>query len=392
MKKIRLLLTYGLMVLASCTKDKEEVFTGEVISVDSNKSPKSGMMSEMVDVVRYIPLETNENTLFGEVTKFMVTDDSFVIFDEQTMKVLIFDKLSGKSIGIVDAIGQGPGEYLNITDVAVDSNGEIWIMSIDKILKFDHTGVFISAIKSPIIAQNFNILPNGELILFVKARGARIDNKKYNDHIFLFDQQGELIKTLMPEKRTFYAYGLGNPLYKTGDVVLVNPRYSDIIYSIDNKKELESLYQFDFGNNNSKIAKKIIKELKDINDMHKCKKIEIDRSYCAIMNYIDFGEYLYFVYRKEGTCFYYGFYSKQSKKSMQFGFDVRRGDSPAPLINDLDAAPYYIFKGGRDNHLYGFVTPDDLMDDENNNLYSSLIKDVKLDDNYIITEFKIKKF
>jgi hypothetical protein len=56
-----------------------------------------GTISEYFDDIEYIPLESTEESMFGDVSQLMATDSSFVIKDRDTRYVLFFT-LSGKFI------------------------------------------------------------------------------------------------------------------------------------------------------------------------------------------------------------------------------------------------------------------------------------------------------
>jgi hypothetical protein len=56
-----------------------------------------GAVSEYFDQVNYVPLETNKESLFGDISQLVITDSSYVIHDYDTKAVLFFS-LAGKYI------------------------------------------------------------------------------------------------------------------------------------------------------------------------------------------------------------------------------------------------------------------------------------------------------
>ena len=68
-----------------------------IIRVDPANS-MGGNASEIFETVDYIPLETTNESTFGRIEQLEVTDDRFVILDENTNCILIFKK-DGKFIG-----------------------------------------------------------------------------------------------------------------------------------------------------------------------------------------------------------------------------------------------------------------------------------------------------
>ena len=73
----------------------------KIIPVDSSKAqilridPSNAMggnASDFFTEVNYIPLETTEQSLFGSISKLVVTDNYFIILDHNTHSILIFNK------------------------------------------------------------------------------------------------------------------------------------------------------------------------------------------------------------------------------------------------------------------------------------------------------------
>ena len=61
----------------------------------------------------YVMLETNENTLLGNVERMKV--DSSVIAVQDKGRILLFQH-DGKFITKIDKLGRGAGEYLSVED------------------------------------------------------------------------------------------------------------------------------------------------------------------------------------------------------------------------------------------------------------------------------------
>jgi len=58
-------------------------------------SARGAAASQVFDEIKFIPLETTKESLFGTISQLRVTDDRYVIWDNDTKSVLIFDR-SGK--------------------------------------------------------------------------------------------------------------------------------------------------------------------------------------------------------------------------------------------------------------------------------------------------------
>lgn len=75
----------------------------------------------MEDSVSIISLETKEERLIGEVTKLSHQNNLIYIADNLSKSIFVFD-MSGKLQNKIHAVGNGPGEYVNISYFTVHGN------------------------------------------------------------------------------------------------------------------------------------------------------------------------------------------------------------------------------------------------------------------------------
>ena len=103
-------------------------------------NPENVFISEIFDSISYIPLKDSEShSLMSEVSKLEKVDSLFFILDKNVQKLYIYND-SGSFLKTVGRIGQGPGEYVTISDFSVDyKKKEILILdrSGRKIIKYD---------------------------------------------------------------------------------------------------------------------------------------------------------------------------------------------------------------------------------------------------------------
>jgi|SRR5690606_29903274 len=83
------------------------------------KTANGGSMSRLFEQIDFVPLETTKESLFGDISQLEVTDDEFIIFDNDTKCILIFDKL-GKYKNKINLVKEVGGK-INTQDV--DING-----------------------------------------------------------------------------------------------------------------------------------------------------------------------------------------------------------------------------------------------------------------------------
>ena len=93
-----------------------------ILDLDTAECRKLIRMSEVFDKSNLIPLETNKESLIGRINQLLVKSDTLFILDAVVTKKLQMFHRTGKYIGMVGAIGNGPGEYVSPTDFGIDGN------------------------------------------------------------------------------------------------------------------------------------------------------------------------------------------------------------------------------------------------------------------------------
>lgn len=143
------LLLIVLFVLLSCNSNETNIQT-EILS-NSNIAPIDYTeLSKILDyTVDYIPLETSEDCLTGEISSLSRVDNRFFIHSKLSNieKILIFDS-NGNFINKVGDYGRAQNEYLNIKTFVVDKINQ-HIIIIDshrlRLLRYDFDGNYISS-------------------------------------------------------------------------------------------------------------------------------------------------------------------------------------------------------------------------------------------------------
>ena len=66
-----------------------------------------------------VPLETNSSSLVQKITRMCIVQDTLFILDSALSKVFIFD-MKGHYLGGIHEIGNGPQEYIHISDICIN--------------------------------------------------------------------------------------------------------------------------------------------------------------------------------------------------------------------------------------------------------------------------------
>jgi len=117
----------------------------KTLEVDLDKAKTNLRFSEIVDSVYFVPLETHEDCLIGNIGRLLFHDSLMVIqeaFGGQG-RVYMFN-LGGRFVRTIGSIGRGSGEYTKGTDVQlVDGNVQILDNSGSHVVSYDLDGRFV---------------------------------------------------------------------------------------------------------------------------------------------------------------------------------------------------------------------------------------------------------
>lgn len=91
-------LSYQPLMAQASKVDSSEIVTLRIDPSSARGTPASALFEE----IKFIPLETTKESLFGSIGQFRVIEDHYIVHDYETKAVLIFSK-TGKYIAKIDA-------------------------------------------------------------------------------------------------------------------------------------------------------------------------------------------------------------------------------------------------------------------------------------------------
>ncbi|UEG54023.1 6-bladed beta-propeller [Mucilaginibacter daejeonensis] len=172
------------------------------IRVDPNQA-YGGAVSEYFTTVEYIPLESNKQSTFGYITRLIVTDSSFVVYDSDTYSVYFFS-LSGRFIRKVKGKAEGLGQNIDYDKKAGYIDFSRVQRSTNKLEHsyFSKTGEELSKNFIPHAENDFaDMLPLGDNF-YASANGCFISNIDKTKSTIInrleIYNNGKLYKTLLP--------------------------------------------------------------------------------------------------------------------------------------------------------------------------------------------------
>ncbi len=254
MKKNIFLLIFPLI---SCT-NSEKPISEKIdfpITVNLNLSDAiedSLNLSEIADIVEYIPLKTTDSSLMDYFWDFAITKDYFFIKNE--LSVLTYDKY-GNYVNNLFKVGIGPGEA-NAYCLTVDEDGErvfIFDGKISNVKIYDFKGTYINTIKKPIRAPenwgysigffNNNLLVQTTQRPLVKYLYSCFDLS--NDSIRILCQNYRSYNKSQEGKIPYVPYDYHYQI--TDSTILYKESYNDTIFAVDKKFNQTPRYIINLG-------------------------------------------------------------------------------------------------------------------------------------------------
>ena len=228
----------------------------------------------LVQNKRYILLDSSEKYLFGAADKILFRDDIYVL-DKRQKKIVVFDKL-GNGMNVLHRLGQGPGEYLQITDFSVAEDGTIYIVDgvSDKLMVYNNQCEFVSSKKLPFEVDIIQCLPNKNFLLGLsrwntvgKTKGKRI----------VVASEDLTIKNIFLDFDEYYDDSYWISYYSfasNGTNIFYNKPIEDMIYSFSNDGNLNKAFYVDFDNHRIPLdwRKDIESNMEAIKENYRCLK------------------------------------------------------------------------------------------------------------------------
>lgn len=242
------LLSYCIVLLSlflGCNKQNTTDIDGL-----SNIIKADGKVCDTIEVQEtYILLDTVPEAQIANPIKIVKAKDSNIwISDTRTKKIVNFTP-DGKWIKTFSKFGQGPGEYLNITDFEITPEGQLYLLDgrLDKIMVYSSTGDFIKSLNLPFEADMFHILKNGNILFGLSAW-----DQKYGEKwkVALTDNAANVIKFMIPSDDLYDPniwLGISGFTVKENGQIIYNREIDDRIFVFSENGEIESITRMDFG-------------------------------------------------------------------------------------------------------------------------------------------------
>lgn len=169
--------------------------------IPANTIPIKADISELVDSITYVQLETDQRCLLGLIDKVIYADNH--LFVKSLNGLFVFEQ-NGAFVSEIGKRGRGPNEYLHIDAFFVDEQkGEVAIICSNKqrILYYDYDGQFIRSVgfNSPCtgIIHHALSLPDGSILANYKLSSYHYPTDALYRHIS-FNSIGAMAELIFP--------------------------------------------------------------------------------------------------------------------------------------------------------------------------------------------------
>ena len=136
---------------------EHKVLSSEIVKINidpDSKSPSALVLSDFIESIEYIPLETKNECIIGTIHKdnfFKISDNYILVTCSNSGRIYLFSR-KGRFIAQIGDIGGGPGEYLRTTNPYFidEENKQIILFAInpDRFLYYDMIGKHIKTVHS----------------------------------------------------------------------------------------------------------------------------------------------------------------------------------------------------------------------------------------------------
>ncbi len=197
MNTLQKILIFFLVVFSSCVKKKDIAESVIVIDMNQNRIESIGA-SKLCQNMHFIPLDSNKEQLFGEVSKIIKTDKLYFILDTKSTKRIYAFNVDGTFFKTIGSNGKGPGEYLNPIDFVVDVDNEELIIldQFRKFIKIDYFGNLLFEKSLPQDAMFIEEISMYKGNLF--ASTARVKYNILQYQVLQFDKSFDIFTEFLP--------------------------------------------------------------------------------------------------------------------------------------------------------------------------------------------------
>lgn len=386
--------------LFCCKSEKTNI---EHIAINVNEVKEEVKLSEFIDSISFIKLETTPACLLGNVRQVIIKKKYIYVLDLSNHCIYVFDK-KGSFVSKLDNRGNGPEEYSSLGPIVVDEEEEY-------IELFTYTNIGYSKIKYSNI--DFHQIDK------IKIPGTRLNNVKFHNDLYYFSSWGTpnlidseklnpsvivikdttIIKTLINKKtkisnRRFVPFVQSFSQNNNNELFISVP-YDNFFYKLSDKEAVPIL-KVDFGKNTIdesigiENTQKQLEYIENATGKAFFPLLSFNSSDIMIVNYLVKGDNNVKLFKKEDCRTF--IHLKHSNKVLH----------TKKIINDLSVFPKEIELNispinnvahdiWHNGYLVDIVMPNENISFEDREIVSDEVGSISYNDNPVIVLMKLKQ-
>lgn len=302
---MKYMLLLSILLLCSCNKNKQTTNIERIVFNEHNKADINNIIS-----YQFIPLETNNNSLIGNITDLKIVNNHIYINSDRD-KLLVFD-LSGKFITQIGNKGNGPGEYNLISNFHIDTDKNILTIADGgqaRMIYYNLKNYAHINTKNIFYFVDCNWLSDGNIAWYF-SRGYEYNRNRY--FVKITNQSLKELNFLYPmDMELQYPVIAGSFFYTSDSNCYLNLPHTSIIFKITTQN-ITPAYQLDLDNH--KFAPLEWLERNAAMDYSSI----INTDYVSAQNVKETNNYISVCYFTKGANAYIGFYNKQTAQSYKY--------------------------------------------------------------------------
>lgn len=342
---IKFVLFSTITLFISCTNSDKSV-DQSTIDFGNLKSMKR---TELVDISRYLKLESSDESLFGTISQMEIYNDRIYILDRDRTNSLYVFSLNGKFIKKLESKGSGPGEFISPHSFWIDRDGSVLILDRmqNRLLKYKLESLeFVCEILMPSPSPlSFAKMPGEDKYVYYYP--LRKDNSFGDRLLIVADDKGEVCKRLydaLPANKILH--GNSSNIYLFNEHLRFYPNFSNKVYEV-NDDSLSCCYKF-FWENSEMPDDKLFAEYGSSGDVMK-EILTGEQDWIRLLYVYETEQEIVVKYYIKKD-FYVSVCNKQTGKRVNVKVDE--------IVNDSKLSDYFPLPiGVCDNEIVGYINP-----------------------------------
>lgn len=394
------------LIFNNCSeqRDVRSAYSYKKILIDSDKSSNKIYTSNIFSDIEYIPLETTNECLIGEISRIIYYKKRFYILDTQTKSIFCFSN-AGKFIYKIKSVGPGPGEYLNPNSISIDDINDNLLVYCNKthqVLRYDLDGNFIKTIRINFYATHFTFLSENRFVFFCDFTHSnkKLQRNHMMPNLIITTAKGKILSSNLPynDRINYSLIPIASSLFNSlsDDISFATP-FNDTIYHVSAEtNELKRAYLFDFvkSKKDDDFFNKLYDQNMTTNDLDDYIK---RRNIANIFLFVESNSNIFIIYvikREIHFCFYdkinHVFYDSSTKNE----------ENPySALEDDINGGPFPLPQFSDPHNMYGYFNPNEIINyqnkisnhSSNKNPLKSIVKLLTEYDNPVVFILKFKQ-